>query len=157
MRRARLELHRRRLRLESVFNAAEPLSSIAETKSLLTRYLCVLLSGFIERSVKDAINNYATRKSSPEFVRFVDKRTRRSVNYGAERLIALLSDFDETWENDLRTFLDVRREEALNSVKSLRNRIAHGDDVSLGYAQMRDYTNAVYEVIDHVYDLLGCD
>ena len=157
MRHARLELHRRRTRLERVFAVTEPLSSVAESKSFLTRYLCVLVSGFVERAIKDAVNNYATRNSRPEFSRFVDRRTQKSVNYGAERLVALLLDFDERWEVDLRAFIDTRRGEALNSVKSLRNRIAHGDDVSLGYSQMREYSRAIYEVVDHVYDLLDCD
>jgi hypothetical protein len=46
------------------------------------------------------------------------------------------------------------REAAIGSVVSERHRIAHGDDSSMSFVRVSDYRKPIYEVVDHLADLV---
>lgn len=156
MQHARLELHKRRTAIARAFDEAEDQDPASFARALLVRHACILVSGLLERSLDDALNNYALRNASPRFRRFVQRRLGEHNNLNSERILEILSAFDVLWRDHIAAFIDGERLEAINSVYGLRNSIAHGRDVSLNLSSMQRYADLVVEVLDEVFALLGC-
>jgi len=55
--------------------------------------------------------------------------------------------FEREWRAELIKFLDGPRKDALDSVLSLRNKIAHGESVGLTYSRIQEYYLRVKEVV----------
>ena len=149
----RAEVWRLKQRLDATFNRATRVGSDPELQSDFARYLCVLVSGYLERAITALILEHSARKSAPSVQRFVESQTRRLTNVNSQRLKELLGSFDPDWQQDLSVFLVDERKDAIDSIVSLRNTIAHGQSVGVTYNQVRRYYEQIQKVIDHVADL----
>lgn len=122
----------------------------------LTQYICVRVAGFIEQSAREIYRAYALgRAGQSPLTRFVSTALERQQNLNAERLYQLAGRFDSNWEADLRVFMNEERKEALASILRNRHKIAHGDAVSLGVVQMKDWYKRVVEVVAFLEEQAG--
>ena len=62
----------------------------------------------------------------------------------------LVGSFDQDWRTRLEEFLKDGRKEAVDSVVELRNKIAHGDNVTVTFTRVFEYFKLVTEVVDEV-------
>ena len=98
-----------RQRLDATFERIGQVSDDVELELLsdFARYLCVLVSGFLEQSVVELVLEHVRRNSSPTVQNHIEARLRRQfANANSQRLIDLMSTFDPDWGVDLRDFLD---------------------------------------------------
>ena len=149
----RAEVWRMNQRLDATFTRAEQVGSDLELQSDFARYLCILVSGYLEKAITALVLEHSARKSAPSVQRFVESQTRRLTNVNSQRLKELLGSFDPDWQQDLDTFLVDERKDAVDSVVSLRNSIAHGQSVGITYIRVLRYYEQIQKVIDHVADL----
>jgi hypothetical protein len=70
------------------------------------------------------------------------------------RLRDRLNAAERNWSIDLTKFMDGARKDALDSVIGLRNKIAHGESVTLTLGRMTDYHKKIDEVIVYIEKLL---
>nr|VFK51591.1 MAG: hypothetical protein BECKTUN1418E_GA0071001_10068 [Candidatus Kentron sp. TUN]VFK54034.1 MAG: hypothetical protein BECKTUN1418F_GA0071002_103617 [Candidatus Kentron sp. TUN]VFK60102.1 MAG: hypothetical protein BECKTUN1418D_GA0071000_11163 [Candidatus Kentron sp. TUN] len=124
-----------------------------ELQSDLARYLCILVSGYLEKAVAALLLKHAKQSGGPTLQRFVGETTKRPMNLNAQRLQELLGSFDPDWRSKLKSFLVDERKAAVNSVASLRNRIAHGETVGVTYQQISGYYAQVWKVVDKISEL----
>ena len=59
-------------RVQAAFERAETANATAEVQSDLARHLCVLVSGFVEKSVADLLVVFARREGSPVLQSYVE-------------------------------------------------------------------------------------
>ena len=149
----RAEVTRLKQRLDATFQRVAGIGSDLELQSDFARYLCVLVSGYLERAVPELVLEHARRSGSPSLQRFVELNTRRFTNANTERLQNLLNSFDPDWRQTLESFLVDEFKDAVDSIVNLRNRIAHGDSVGLTYQRVSDYYARVQSVVDRIADL----
>jgi len=102
----------------------------------------------VEQALAELYYDFANRHSSTPVASYVGRRVRRVQNVNVERLQQLVGDFDQTWAADLNAFLTEQLRNALNSVVANRNRIAHGDSVSVGLAQMKAWLSDVVTILE---------
>ena len=69
-------------------------------------------------------------------------------NPKTDKILDLIGKFDQTWRESIDRSLDDRQKAAINSIVSNRNQIAHGNDVGLSFARLREYYDAVIEAIE---------
>jgi hypothetical protein len=130
-------------------------SDAANLNAELARYACVLISGFVEKAVRELCLDYATRKSARNFARYVEKTWRDSQSMKAEVLLQIIGAFNETWRDQLDTELQTDgRGEALDAIVNLRNSIAHGGTGSTSLTNVKDYYKKIIEVVDFLEELL---
>ena len=136
-------------RLEDTFRRVSQIPPTdMEVLADFARYLCVLVSGFIEVAVSELASEYCTKRSSPQVARYTARQLQRFQNINSQRLIELVDAFESKWREDLEAFLQGGRKDAIDAVVSLRNRVAHGDQVTITYRAIADYFVAVKEVVD---------
>jgi len=143
-----------RNRLDATFLRAPGPGSDLEFQSDFAKYLCVLVSGFFENAITALILDYVERRSSPEVTLYVERQLKYWTNPNTEKIVSLLSSFDSTWGKDATTHLVDARKESLNSLVSLRHKIAHGESVGTSLYQVKEYYKTVREVVEYLTDLI---
>lgn len=145
-----------RSRLDATFNRISNLpEDQLELRADFARYLCVLVSGFIESVVSDIAADHCFRRSSLTVRNFVESRLGRTGNLNTEQLLQFVGSFDPDWRSQLERFVAGKRKDALDSVVANRNKIAHGESIGLTYVRIKDYYNYVCEVVDFIDDLFS--
>ncbi len=120
----RAEVARLKQRLDATFARVRGASGDLELQSDFSRYLCILVSGYLEKSVSELVLAHASRSRSPSLQRFVDQRTKQFTNAKPQRLKELLNDFDPDWRTSFEAAVVDDVKAAVESVVDLRNKIA---------------------------------
>ena len=150
----RREVHRLRTRLDAAFVRAPDASSDPELQSDFAKYLCVLVSGYLESALCAVLLSYSQQRSSPEVVSFVERQLGPWTNPKSEKIIDLFGAFNQDWREDLTKFLVDQRKDGVNSLVALRHKIAHGESVGTSLSQIKSHYRVVNEVVDHVMQLV---
>lgn len=145
-----IDVVRYQKRLDGLFKQVSLLGDNAELQSHWARYLCVLVSGFIEISVRSLYSGYAKNKAAPYVANFVEHYLERLQNPNMDRIVTLAGAFSPKWEEELRIVTEGELKDAVDSVVANRNRIAHGDDVGITFARVQGYYKRVARVVEIV-------
>lgn len=119
-----------------------------EVRSDFARYLCILVSGFIENAMTVLATAYCRERSQVPVGNYAGNQLRRLQNLNSKRLEQVVGTFERSWRDELNGFLEGPRKEALDSVLSLRNQIAHGGSVGLTYVRIQEYYSHIKEIVD---------
>lgn len=151
------ELIRSQQRIDHLFAMVDPAdSSYFEISSYWAQYLVIRISGFMEESVECVFSNYVNRSSSPNTSSFAKRHIRKSkANPNYEKLKAIVSAFDQGWSSSFDEFIKQEgRLEALNSLMTLRHKVAHGDNLSISLSNVRDYYSKCLEIVQFLEELV---
>lgn len=148
----RVEVYRLETRLNAAFSRAKATPDL-ETQGDLAKHLCVLVSGYLEVSIKALLLEHTRARSGTSVQRYVDSHLKRFSNPNAGKVLGLLGSFDVDWRHDMEGFLVDEKKDALDSVIALRNQIAHGETPGVSLARIEAYFEEVKAVIERVADL----
>lgn len=147
------EVARQRQQLDATFKRALDLGADAELLSDFARYLCILVSGFLEQAVVELLIEYVRTHSDNRVQQHVEQRLRNLRNLGAQRLIEVLGSFDPDWRHDLDIFLVDEYKDAVDGIVNLRNTIAHGRYAGITMMRVQDYYDRIKTVVERVSQL----
>jgi hypothetical protein len=150
-------VHALHARLAATFARATqlPLDDL-ELKSDFSKYLCVLVSGFLETAVSTCVIEFCRKKSHSAVAKYTTQQLSQLQNLKAEKLLQLVGSFSQDWRIRLENFMKDGRKDAVDSVVDLRNKIAHGDNVTVTSTRVADYFKAVTEVVEEVEQIFDC-
>ena len=122
-----------------------------ELRAHWARYICVLLSGFLENSLKEVYSCYARSCSAPAVGDYVESQLERVQNPKASRFVETAQAFNKLWASDLTAFLEEDgRKEAIDAIMANRHQIAHGKDSGITLARISDYLAKSVRVIEFI-------
>ena len=151
----RAEVGRLRQHLDTTFSRAGRLDADPELLSDFARYLCVLVSGFVEQATIEMLIEYVRAHSDTRIQRHVERSVRRHLtNLKAQRLIEVVGALDLEWRSALETFIVDEYKDALDGIVDLRNQVAHGIHVGVTLPRVNEYYTRIKKIIDRVADLL---
>ena len=142
-------------RLDEVFKKISALAPDPEVQSHWARYLCVLVSGFLETSVKSVVGEYVKKRSSSEVSRFVESRLKGFQNPNMQRILELSGQFNPAWRDRLESATKGEMKLAVDSIVANRNQIAHGESVEITYSRVQRYYENVVSVIELIEEQCG--
>ena len=93
------------------------------------KYACVLVSGYLEASVKEVLYNYALIKSEGRIGFYVGKTWPNSMNMNSKNILDMLGRFDEKWAGEIQEWMDdgaPKNSGIIDGIVKNRNNIAHG-------------------------------
>lgn len=146
---ASVQIHRSRRNIERILEMARQDLNDMERQAHLVRYACVLISGFIETSVR-AILTEVCQHARPEVRCFAQAKLEGFQNPTMDKIERLVRDFCPAWADELRDSLPDEVREAVNSVVANRHRIAHGRDSSVGLVAVRDWFKGSITLVDEL-------
>lgn len=125
-----------------------------EARADFARYLCVVVAGFIERSVREIVVDHVRRHSRREIVGYVESQLLWFRNANSQKISDLLNSLSPDWKRTFDEFCADGGKDAIDSTVANRNKIAHGDQVGVSYHRIRDWYADVVPVIEFMTDLL---
>lgn len=137
-------------RVHKVLGGLDP-----ENQADYARYLCVLVSGYLERAVCECLIEHARKRGDGKLQRFVEIQLGRFANAKAGKIIAFLDQFDTNWSVEASALLSDQKKDAVDSIVSTRHLIAHGRSVGITYAMVKQYYDAVKDVVTELQNICG--
>lgn len=134
--------------LDDLFKKVSNFSSDAELSSHWARYLCVLVYGLIEITMREILFDYAKNKSAPQVANFVRSRVRGVWNWNIEKLFETIALFDPAMRTSVESLIDQEHKDAFNSIVGNRHKITHGESVGISFSQIQEYYGKVIKVIE---------
>jgi len=142
-----VEITRQRQRLDDLFQKVRTFPD-AEAQSHWSRYLCVLVSGFLENSVRITYTEYARKCANPSVADFVESRLRQFQNPKMGTILELAGGFSQEWRQRLEKDTTGQLSESVNSIVGNRHKIAHGESVGLTLHTLLQYYGDALKVVD---------
>jgi hypothetical protein len=149
-----IQVHSERQKIDYLFKQIKLIDKI-EMQAHWSRYLCVLVSGYIENSVKHIIGDYSTNKSSPSIANFVQKKISSVTNLKHNNIFEILDSFDNKWSNKYLSLISDEQIDAINSVVANRHLIAHGKNVGITYSTISKYYTNVVPTVELIYKIVN--
>jgi hypothetical protein len=137
-------------RLDALFDKIKALDEDPELIAHWSRYMCVLVSGFVEASVRTIVADYVNSRSAPEVAQFAGQRLRNFVNAKTEKILDLVGEFGNEYRTRLEKVLEGELKDAVDSVVNNRHLIAHGQDVGIGFGTITKYYERVVKAIEEL-------
>jgi hypothetical protein len=100
----------------------------------------------LEQALIDCLSVYAGRIGDSRVQRFVSEILKTGRNPTRAYLKETISKFDLDWANRIDACIETVGPDKISSIVSNRNRIAHGENVSLGVRSLMEWTPAVRQV-----------
>ena len=149
-----LAIHQQKQRLDDLFNAVRTLPDV-EMQSHWSRYLCVLVSGFLENSVELCLSEYSKRGTNVLVSNFVNAKLRDFQNPRMGIILDLFGSFNPDWKAQLEVATKGQLSESVNSIVTNRHKIAHGESVSLSMSRLAGYYKDAVTVIELLQKTCG--
>jgi hypothetical protein len=109
--------------------------------------LCVLVSGFIECSVRAIYTQYAREKAIPYVANYVTHKLKGFTNPNMEDILSLAGMFNQEWRTCLEQDTEGELKAAIDSIVANRNLIAHGTDVGISFVTIKTYYQNAVKVV----------
>jgi len=113
-----------------------------------SRYLCVLVAGFLETSVRSIYSDFARKSASGKVANYVEAKLRPTLNLKMSGILQLTRAFSPEWAEQLSKNTEGERKAAVDSIVANRNQIAHGQPVEITYGRIKRYYDKVVEVLE---------
>ena len=127
----------------------------SELRAGLARYATVLVSGFLEESVRHYVGTWCRDRSHPHVARYVEKDLDTFWNPKLGKILDLLGKLSPDWRNSFESCLTDEEVDHINSTVSLRNQIAHGGDVGVTPLRVKALFSSAMSAMEKLDDLLA--
>jgi hypothetical protein len=104
-----------------------------------------MASAYIEISVKEELSEFCENKSHPAIKEFVKTTLAWENSLGCNKIETILGRFDKRIWDRLITTLTEEQVASIDSLKALRDQIAHGKDNNTGYLVISRYFDAIVD------------
>jgi len=140
-------VHRKQY-LDALFETVKDFKGDFEISSSLARYLCVLVAGFIETSVREILVDYAQETSSLNVATFVSNSLEYMRSPFMGNILDLLGSFSENWREAVKeTIRKADLGQHIDAIAKNRNQIAHGAQLDITYQQVSNYYEKAVELV----------
>lgn len=114
-------------------------SADEELRSELLKLTAVLSAGYVEIACQEIFARYSEVRSCQEVGAFVAGQLARFQNMTPTKVCDLVTMFGKTHGEAVKSHIEDQIAASLQSLVNLRNVIAHGRDMSVGHAVLRQY------------------
>ncbi len=118
-----------------------------EIQSHWAKYICVVISGALEESIKNLFRPYVERRASSPISNFASNQLGFFQTATTDEIGKLLGKFDKRWEKDFSDFLTEEIKTGVNSIVGNRHRVAHGLDSAVTISQLKEWFPKVDELL----------
>lgn len=133
------QLVQQKYEIDALFGQIISFAGDPYVKSLLTYYLCVRVSGFVENCVRIILADYARPRTQDHVRSFVESKLERFPNPTFDQICKAIADFNDQWNQDFKAKIPAPVRESLRSINVNRNQIAHGGTSTITIGQLQSY------------------
>ncbi|MEG4197337.1 HEPN domain-containing protein [Microcoleus sp. Pol12A5] len=149
-----------RQKIDARFNKVSSISDPAD-QGEWSRYLCILVSGYIEESLRILLETYAVKNASPYIQNFVCKEIKGITNCKTNKIIDILGKFHSDWGTNFisqiaaKSNIDNEIKDSIDSIVTTRHAIAHGKSVGVSYSTVSNYYKNVKKAVEVLENIIS--
>lgn len=147
-------LHEITSKLDGIFISSGKIDD-DEIKSHISRYLCVLVSGYLEEAIKIIIRDYSSNKSHTNISNYINSSTSHITNLKFNNICTFLNQFNSEWKESLDNRVSDAERDAIDSLVANRHLIAHGHDVGVSYVRINDWYKNTKSVVNKINEIIN--
>ncbi|MFN0050339.1 MAG: MAE_28990/MAE_18760 family HEPN-like nuclease [Cytophagales bacterium] len=132
--------------INSLFKTGENIKD-EEIQAHFAKYLCVKSSGLLENYIKSQVGDYVDTCSSRPVATHVKNKMKTFTNIDYDKLTKFLDSFNPDWTATFNRKMNDELKSSLNTLISNRNNIAHGNQDSISFGNMKTHYETIKEVI----------
>ncbi|WP_366933762.1 HEPN domain-containing protein [Devosia sp.] len=117
-------------------------------QNVFSNQLALKSAGLVEKSVQYVLNEYARRRSNETIANFVLKQVSWENSLNCEKISKLLDRFDRGWWPEVESSTSEESRLAVDSLKTIRDQIAHGGENGTGMVTIIRYHQASLQFVD---------
>ena len=110
-----------------------------QIQHVFSNHIVLAGAGYVEDAVIATLSEYGRLHGNYRIGRFVEKVVARNNSLNCEKIEKILGQFDKAWWPTIIARTAVENTSAIDSLKTLRDQIAHGKPNGTGYMTVRDY------------------
>lgn len=118
-----------------------------EVAGHFSRYLCVMVAGYAEESVRILLRAYVEKRSNFVIQRYVALQIQYLTNLKSNKLKDTLLEFNIEWGEAYVNLVSEDAMDALDSIVSNRHLIAHGKNSGISYETVKKYYDHIKNII----------
>lgn len=108
-------------------------------QNVFANHIVLAGAGYIEDAVLATLSEYGRIHGNPRIARFVEKAVSRNNSLNCEKIERILHQFDKDWWPAIEAKTSPENTSAIDSLKTLRDQIAHGKPNGTGYMTVKNY------------------
>ena len=124
-------------------------------QTVCSSHLVTLASGHIEICVRAVLGEYARLHSNGPIKKFTVKTLEWENSLNCEKINKILDRFDKSWKDKLDQKITFDESSAVDSLKTLRDDIAHGKHNGTGYITVKEYYSRSLKYISKLKDVIS--
>ena len=144
------------MRLDSLFKKFDDMVDDHELLAHWSRYLCILVSGYLEESIRTIFREYSRSKSSPYVANYVETKLDSFQNPKMGLILKLNGSFNQKWQKDLEEAVEDEIKDSVNSIVNVRNQVAHGKNVGITPSILKNYYKNAKKLICLLENQCSC-
>ncbi len=148
------DIDREKQKLDSLFQQIASVTDI-EMQAHWAKYLCVLVSGFVENAFRIILFQYTLSKSHQNVANFIDGKLQKITNLNEDKIKQLLNSFNQGWREEFEKNISLEQKSAFDSVIANRHQIAHGRFVGLTYVRISNYYGHIVNVLQSIHQMIN--
>ncbi len=127
-----------------------------EVVSNLSKYLCILISGYTEKVFVDLIVRHYNNRTSPQLVRFISHKLKYVTNLNLQKIEKILNAFDSEWVAVLQKKMNYDiYTDSLSTIYGNRNNIAHGGISTITVSTLKEAYHYIKELIEEIRKIIN--
>ncbi|MEE4208011.1 MAG: HEPN domain-containing protein [Parvularcula sp.] len=126
----------------------------ASIQSVLSNYLVLAGAGLIENGLNHVLSEYGRRVGDVRIRRYVARTVSRHNSLNCKKIKDILEQFDPEWWRQIENNLSPADLEAVDSLKTLRDQIAHGRPNGTGFRTVEQYYSSAKRVISEISSVI---
>lgn len=150
-----------RQRIDTLFSKVSSISN-PQDQGEWSKYLCILVSGYIEESLRVLLEAYSVAHASEEIQNFVSEEIKGITNCKTNKIIEILCKFNSSWGSNFTSQISASSriaDEIKNSIDSIvanRHAIAHGNkSTGISYSTVLNYYNNVKKAVEVLENIIN--
>jgi hypothetical protein len=153
----RFELNQEIDSIKILFSKSSLFNEDPESLVNWSKFICIIISGFVENTIKVIFNDYVNGTSHGGTNKFAASKISKINNPKFEAVCQLVGSFNPQWREELMLHdlsRDNKLSNSLNAVMIQRHQIAHGKYKSSDITRMRltDYFSNVVLLLEYLED-----
>jgi RiboL-PSP-HEPN len=149
------EIRQIKIRIDDLVSRIKEQKSTEDVEVIsdLSKYLCVLLSGYFDKGIADILFSYGG-KFSPQIERCIQIDFKWITNIKMNKLLEILGQFSNEWKEEFVSrpeFEDYK--DNLDSLVNNRNNIAHGIGSSVTLSELEYQYGIIEDILSDIKEI----
>lgn len=121
-----------------VMDAAAPDADFS-VLGIFSNHLAIRAAGHVELSVQEVLSEYARVRGNTQLSLYVRRSVERNNSLNCEKIKAITDSFDKDWWLAIEGHTSKVSRDAVDSLKTIRDQLAHGNHNGTGLAVIKQY------------------